>query len=104
VTYTVIWKTFQLDRLAEIYVSAGPIDRDRMAAGIEGFNAQLAADPLAVGESRDRGYRVAFPSLLCVYFNVDQVRRLARVARSTATARSHATPVAHAPGSPRLAA
>ena len=82
-TYTIIWKTFQLDRLAEFYVDADSTDRDRMAAGVEGFNAQVASDPHGVGESRDRGYRVAFPVLLCIYFHADKVRRIVRVVRVT---------------------
>ena len=37
--YTVIWKTLLLDRLAVIYVAADPAERERMAAGVEAFNA-----------------------------------------------------------------
>lgn len=79
--YTVIWKTLLLDRLAELYVTAGVAERGRMADGIERFNVQLAADPLAVGESRDDDLRVSFPPLLCVYFFVDEVSRVVRVTK-----------------------
>ncbi len=54
-----------------------------MAAGVAGFNSQVASDPHGVGESRDRGYRVTFPLLLCIYFHVDKVRLLVRVVRVT---------------------
>jgi plasmid stabilization system protein ParE len=66
------WLEAALDKLADIYVAADAAERERMAAGVEGFNAQIAADPLDVGESRVGGYRVAFPPLLRVYFHVDE--------------------------------
>ena len=77
--YTVIWKSLLLDRLAAIYFAADVAERERMAVGVEAFNAQLAADPLDVGESRVGGYRVAFPPLLKVSFHVDEANRRVRV-------------------------
>ncbi len=77
--YTVIWKSLLLDRLADIYVTADASERERMAAGVEEFNAQLAADPLDVGESRVGGYRVAFPPLLKVSFHVNEANSRVRV-------------------------
>lgn len=77
--YTVIWKSLLLNRLADIYVAADVSERERMAVGVEGFNAQLAADPLDVGESRVGAYRVAFPPLLKVSFHVDEANRRVRV-------------------------
>lgn len=73
------WFDAVLDKLADIYVTLGPADQDRLAAGVEAFNARLAADPQDVGESRPDGYRVAFPPLLQVYFHVDEAARLVRV-------------------------
>lgn len=73
------WRDATLDKLAAIYVTLGLPDQDRMAAGVEQFNARIVADPLSVGESRSGGYRVAFPPLLRVYFHVDPVHRLVRV-------------------------
>ena len=73
------WLEAALDKLAAIYVAADASERDRMAAGVEAFNAQLAADPLDVGESRVGGYRVAFPVLLRIYFHVDEGRHRVRV-------------------------
>ena len=52
-----------------------------MADGVDHLNAQLAADPFEVGESRADGLRVAFPPLLCVSFTVDKARRTVRVAK-----------------------
>ena len=77
--YKVIWKSIILDKLAAIYVAADPAERDRMGAGVESFNARLAVDPLEVGESRSGGYRVAFPSLLEVYFHVNVAMRRVQV-------------------------
>ncbi len=82
-TYRVIWVAALLDRLAEFYLAADPTNRDRMAVGVERFNERLAADPLAVGESRMGGYRVAFPPMLCVYFRVDPAGRAVWITRVT---------------------
>ena len=77
--YTVIWKSIILDKLAAIYVDEEPSQRERIAAGVESFNARLAADPLDVGESRIGGYRVAFPTLLKVSFHVSVASRRVQV-------------------------
>ena len=77
--YTVVWRTTALDRLADLYVAASSAERERMAAGVEDLNTQLARDPLAVGESRDADRRVAFPDLLVVRYRVDTVQRVVRV-------------------------
>ena len=79
--YRVVWVAGLLDRLAELYISAEPADRDRMAVGVEHFNNRLAADPLSVGESRQGNHRVAFPPLLHVYFRVDQSSRVVWITR-----------------------
>jgi plasmid stabilization system protein ParE len=73
------WLDSTLDKLAAIYVAADVPDRDRMAVGVEQFNARLASDPLGIGESRPGGYRVAFPPLLRVYYHVDEATRRVRV-------------------------
>ena len=77
--YEYRWLEPVLDKLTAIYVAADVPDRDKMAAGVEGFNTRLATDPLDVGESRTGGYRVAFPPLLSVSFHVDEAIRLVRV-------------------------
>jgi len=81
--YRYEWFTTALDELADIYVSVGSDERDRIAGGVAAFNARLADDPFAVGESRQFDIRIAFPSLLCVYFRVDVPNRQVRVTRVT---------------------
>jgi len=73
------WLETTLDKLADIYIALDSQERERMAAGIELFNQQLATDPLEVGESRLGGFRVAFPPLVQVYFHVDVANRRVRV-------------------------
>jgi hypothetical protein len=73
------WLESVLDKVAEIYVALEGPDRDRMASGIEAFDARLAADPFDVGESRAGGFRVAFPPLLEVVFHIDEATRQVRV-------------------------
>ncbi|MBA4191694.1 MAG: hypothetical protein C0467_27255 [Planctomycetaceae bacterium] len=74
-----LWLEATLDKLADIYITLDVSQRDRVAAGIELFNQQLATDPLEVGESRVGGFRVAFPPLLKVSFHVDVTNRRVRV-------------------------
>jgi len=45
VNFTVVWRESLLDKLAELYLAASEIDRERMAQGIEGLNRRLAEDP-----------------------------------------------------------
>ncbi len=73
------WFATALDKLADICVSADGEERDRIADGLKTFNAHLASDPLGLGESREIGFRVAFPPLLAVYFWVDKSTREVRV-------------------------
>jgi len=79
VTYTVVWKTAMLERLAQLYVEATPADRIRMAKGVESLNRRLADDPLDEGESRTGSSRMAFVPLLVVTFLVDEHSRTVRV-------------------------
>jgi hypothetical protein len=58
--YTVIWRVSALDALANVYVQANPTDRARMASAIASLNSRLKDDPLAEGESRSGGNRIAF--------------------------------------------
>ncbi|MBA4064613.1 MAG: hypothetical protein C0501_13045 [Isosphaera sp.] len=77
--WALTWPAVLLDRLAEVYVAADPALRERMARAVEALNARLRADPLVVGESRERGFRIAFPAGLAVMFHVDPVARTVRV-------------------------
>lgn len=69
------WPDVLLDLLADYYVAAAPDLRQRMAAGVEGLNTRLRSDPLDVGESRERGFRIAFAPGLVVLFRVDVAAR-----------------------------
>ena len=73
------WLETVLDKLAAVYVSLDVPQQNRVAAGVERFNARLAADPLDLGESRGGGYRVAFIPLLMVTFHVHEAARRVRV-------------------------
>ena len=75
------WFATALDELADIYVGVNNDERDRIGGGVAALNTRLADDPLAVGESRDYDFRIAFPSLLCVHFRVDVPHRQVRVTR-----------------------
>ena len=78
-SFTIIWKSTVLDRLADFNVASTDAERKQMAGGVEHLNRQLEQNPLDVGESRHAGYRVAFPPLLMVTFSVDESNREVRV-------------------------
>ena len=66
------WKPSALDQLADYYASLPLPEQRALAATVERINAELAADPLALGESRDSaGRRVWFPGPLVVIFRVE---------------------------------
>ena len=73
--YECEWSRSIPDELADIYVSASGLERDRMASGIEAFNGRLGRDPFDVGESRSGGNRFAFIPLLMVRFDVNTTTR-----------------------------
>lgn len=77
--WALTWFVPALDRLAAVYVSLDPDDRERLAAAVEALNARLRADPLAVGESREGANRIAFAHRLVVDFRVDREARTVRV-------------------------
>ena len=77
--FTVIWLDAILDKLADLYVAAGPDERQRMADGVDALNRRLAARPLDEGESRDGSLRITFTGLLAVRFRVNQADRTVRV-------------------------
>ena len=43
--FALIWKIATLDVLADLYVAAGPGERERMAAGVEALNARRRSSP-----------------------------------------------------------
>ena len=81
--FALIWINRALDELADVYVTATPEERKRIAAAVDALNARLQSDPLDEGESRSSGYRVTFPELLCVVFHVSEADRVVRVTRVT---------------------
>jgi plasmid stabilization system protein ParE len=64
------WVESALDRLANIFVAANPAERDAIEAAALNVNAELAAGPSALGESRSGGRRLWFVDLLAVIFRV----------------------------------
>jgi plasmid stabilization system protein ParE len=73
--YLVKWTKRALDRLADLYVSDAPDERERMAAAVEALNSRLQSNPLEQGESRAGGFRITFVELLVVGFHVDVIAR-----------------------------
>lgn len=60
--FTVLWLGSALDQLADLYVASEPVERERMASGVEALNRRLAVSPLEVGESRGGRSALASPS------------------------------------------
>jgi hypothetical protein len=77
--YTVYWRDSLLDHLADLYVTADVPERERIARGVQGLNRRLKDEPYEVGESRDDRFRIAFPPLLAVVFEVDESKQLVRI-------------------------
>lgn len=77
--YTVFWRRSLLDHLADLYVAADVPERERMARGVEGLNRRLKSEPHEVGEARGDRFRIAFPPLLAVVFEVDEAEQVVRV-------------------------
>lgn len=79
--YGLTWTDGTLTRLVDIYVEATVAERERMADGVEAFNARLRDNPEEEGESREPGFRLAFPPLLAVGFFVSETDRHVFVVR-----------------------
>lgn len=77
--FALIWWNAALDQLADVYVSATPAERARIAAAVDALNARLRADPLAEGESRSGGRRIAFIALAAIGFHVSEADRVVQV-------------------------
>jgi hypothetical protein len=48
------------------------LDREKLAAAARSIDTSLATEPLAFGESRDRGLRIGIVKPLCVIFEVQK--------------------------------
>ncbi len=79
--YGLTWTDATLTRLADTYLAATVAERERMAAGVEALNARLRDNPEDEGESREPGFRLAFPQLLAVGFFVSETNRHVFVVR-----------------------
>ena len=70
--FALIWLHWALEEFADVYVTATPEERERLAATVEALNSRLQSDPFNEGESRSGGYRITFPRMLAVIFRVDE--------------------------------
>ena len=68
--YTVAWTTAAEAELAEIWTSAR--DRQAVRAAADEIDATLRLRPMAVGESRDDGFRVLFVQPVGVFYSVSE--------------------------------
>ena len=68
-SYHVTWRPSAEQHLAQLWLNA--IDRNAMTIAANTIDADLAQDPLAVGESRSGATRIYIVSPLAVYYTVD---------------------------------
>lgn len=74
------WTNRALNRLADVAVAAGSLDRqDEIERAVLRITAALAADPWDLGESRERFRRVWFADILVVGFDVDHALEMVTV-------------------------
>jgi hypothetical protein len=64
----VLWSDTALDRLADLYVTAAPTERDEVVAAAEAVYRELGAESAERGESRGGRVRVTFFGRLTVFF------------------------------------
>ena len=67
-TFTVVWRTDALERLAAIWNDA--TDRAAVSRTSNAIDAELQKDPFAVGESRQGRTRIWLPSPLGIFYDV----------------------------------
>jgi hypothetical protein len=79
VIYRVEWLQSALDELTRQWVQANSSERQAITAAAHAVERRLAEDPLAEGESRPKGRRIAFFAPLAVTFRADDERRTALV-------------------------
>jgi hypothetical protein len=77
--WAVIWKDQALDDLADALVQSDLATQDTIERLIKQFNAELAADPLQVGESRTGNRRIAHRAPCAISFLVDSTDQVVRV-------------------------
>ena len=67
-TYTVVWRPRQKQRLAELWMAAP--DRPAITAAADEIDRRLRIAPLDEGESREGAFRVIFIDPLAVKYRV----------------------------------
>jgi hypothetical protein len=77
--YSVLWTAKAEGQLAEAWAAA--TDRAAVASAANGLDADLATDPLAVGESRADNYRIEVRGVLAIIFSVSELDRIVLVVR-----------------------
>ena len=77
--YTVLWTKKAESQLAEIWSAA--TDRASVTAAANALDADLAADPYAIGESRADNYRIEVQGVLAIIYAVSDVDRTVSVVR-----------------------
>ena len=77
--FEVIWRDSALDELADAFVLADMLKRHALEQAVLKLNAQLAAEPFDLGESRDGDDRVAFEKPCAINYWVDNLTRMVRV-------------------------
>lgn len=66
--YTVLWTPSTEETLAELWLSAA--DPDKIQQACDTLDAQLAAGPKAMGESREENARIAFETPIGIEYRV----------------------------------
>ena len=69
--FRVVWVDKALADLAVIWMAADSVEKTTVNAAVQEIDARLMADPLGEGESRSRGRRIMFVTLLAVMFQVN---------------------------------
>ena len=77
--FIVIWRDSALNELADAFVRADLLRRDTIEHAVMRLNAQLASDPIDLGESRSGSQRVAFDKPCAITFLVDTTAGVVRV-------------------------
>jgi plasmid stabilization system protein ParE len=74
---TIIWTARALNQLAEVWTAAE--DQQGVTEASYRIEAQIRANPLGAGESRDEDERIVIDPPLRVLYHVDQARQVVHV-------------------------
>lgn len=79
-SYTLFWPDSVLDLLTDQYLAARLAGRgDEFRRAVQGLESDLARDPFAVGESRDRGGRLVYDLPASLRYSVDVADRVVTI-------------------------